>query len=275
MTLVNACTKDGKRGIVEENNLYIGPHEKNVSAVTKEKFNDILDKVGAIYSPIISAKGKTLKIERKWDDGTVNAYAQQAGNIWSITMFGGLARHETITPDAFALVACHELGHHLGGIPKKKIWIITLWASNEGQSDYFGTMKCLRKYFENDDNLRIVEEMEVDEYVTKTCNETFASADEIAICQRSAMAGHSLGSLFNALGNAPKELSFTTPDPKVVTATDHNHPAAQCRLDTYFAAAICDKDAYTDVSDTDASTGLCARSNGYQTGVRPLCWYKP
>ena len=35
-------------------------------------------------------------------------------------MFGGLAGHETITTDAFALVACHELGHHIGGAQRKQ-----------------------------------------------------------------------------------------------------------------------------------------------------------
>jgi len=78
-----------------------------------------------------------LVIDKHWEDGTVNAYASENGNNDVISMFGGLARHPAITPDAFYLVACHEIGHHLGGAPKKGN---TQWASNEGQADSVNTL---------------------------------------------------------------------------------------------------------------------------------------
>ena len=45
-----------------------------------------------------------------------------------------------MTPDGFALVLCHELGHHLAGNPR-----VQAWAANEGQSDYFSTQSCARE----------------------------------------------------------------------------------------------------------------------------------
>ena len=190
-------------------------------------------------------------------------------------MFGGLARHEAITKDGFATVVCHELGHHLGGAPKKSSWYGSSWASNEGQADYFGTMKCLRKYMEKDNNFRIVKKLRVPALVTKKCAANFSHAADKAICQRISMAGLSLGTLFKDLRKLPNDLSFSTPDTKVVTKTSHNHPAPQCRLDTYFAGAICDKDHYSDVSDSDANVGICSREEGKKDGIRQLCWYKP
>jgi len=271
----SACNIHGTEGIVEDNNLWISTDAKSVSTVTEEKFNKVIDDIEMIYAPIIEAKGKTLQIERKWTDGTVNAYAQQSGNTWKVSMFGGLARHETITADGFATVVCHELGHHLGGAPKKSSWWGSSWASNEGQADYFGTMKCLRKYMEKDNNIAIVKDLNVPAFVTKSCTANFQDQADIAMCQRGAMAGLSLGNLFRALRNLTTELKFDTPDTNVVSKTNHNHPAPQCRLDTYFAGAVCDKDHYSDVSQTDASVGVCTRSNGDKSGVRPLCWYKP
>ena len=270
-----ACDMNGTSGIVEDNNLSIPVGAKSVGEVTEKKFNDILDRVETIYSPIIEAKGKTLSVIRKWTDATVNAYAQQTGNVWKVSMFGGLARHQAITADAFALVACHELGHHLGGFPKKKSIWSSSWASNEGQADYFGNMKCLRKYMEADDNIAIVSTMTVPAEATKRCQANFNNADDLAMCQRGAMAGLSLGNLFKALRNLTTDLKFDTPDTSVARTTNHNHPAPQCRLDTYFAGALCVKDAYEDVSDTNAVTGVCARSESHADGVRPLCWYKP
>lgn len=270
-----ACDMDGKTGIVEKNDLYIAVGEKSNGGLTEEDFNDVIEKVEAIYSPIIEAKGKRLQVVRNWTDGTVNAFARQIGNTWEVQMFGGLARHETITRDGFATVVCHELGHHLGGAPKKASWWGSTWASNEGQADYFGTMKCLRKYMEKDNNEEIVATLNVPAFVTDKCAANFKDAADMAMCQRGAMAGMSLANLFKALRNLPNDLSFETPDTKVVTRTDDNHPAPQCRLDTYFQGALCDQDHYSDVDESDATVSTCNRSQDYTDGVRPLCWYKP
>lgn len=271
----HTCDMHGTSGIVEENDLWLDVNHKTDNGMTEEIFNEVLDDVEELYAPIIADRGKTLQVQRKWEDGTVNAYAQQVGNIWRISMFGGLARHQAVTADGFALVACHELGHHLGGQPKKRSWWGGSWASNEGQSDYFGNAKCLRKYFEKDSNIDVVAQMDVPELVTEKCMANFTSAEEVAICERGAMAGLSLAGLFHDLRDMDEPLRFDTPDPSVVSSTDHNHPASQCRLDTYYQAALCEVSAYVDLSDDDATTGSCNREVGHADGLRPLCWYKP
>ncbi len=269
------CTVDGKDGIVEENNLKINVGDKMANSMTEELFNKIISDVEKIYAPIIAKFGKTLEIERNWSDGTVNAYAQQIGNTWKVSMFGGLARHDTITPDGFALVICHEIGHHLGGAPKKKSFWSTTWASNEGQSDYWGSMKCLRKYMENDDNADIISRETVPDLAKQKCEANFADGKEQDLCKRNSLAGLSLGNLFRALKNLRTQLAFHTPDTAVVSKTDDNHPAPQCRLDTYFNGSICDVDQYTDVDNVNPAIGTCTSSSGHTSGIRPLCWYKP
>ena len=272
-----ACDQFGLTGIVEENDLFIPVGLKGEGGITEEDFNSILDRIESLYEPVLDEMGKTLEVVRKWDDGTVNAYAQQMGNVWRISMFGGLARHDTITKDAFALVACHELGHHLGGAPKKASWWGTAWASNEGQSDFYGNSKCLRNFMKEDNNVQIVAEMEIDDFAKEKCNNIFTNENDVAMCMRGAMAGLSLGNLFRALRRLDTPLKFTTPDPARVTTTNHNHPAPQCRLDTYFAGSICDKEFTDDVSNSDPNVGFCNRVDGYdvQNGARPLCWFKP
>lgn len=269
-----SCDQHGNSGIVEDNNLWIPANIKAVNGMSEEVFNDVLDRVEAIYAPIVKAEGKKLSVQRNWDDGTVNAYAQQRGNTWSIAMFGGLARHETVTPDGFAMVACHELGHHLGGQPRKAGWFGgASWASNEGQSDYFGAMKCMRKYMEVDDNVALMAKVKVPEFAVKKCNANFSNAEDIAMCKRNAMAGMSLAGLFRALRNLSEPLSFETPDTNIVTRHNHNHPEPQCRLDTYFAGAICEKDHYTDMDPSDVNVAVCTRAEGFTIEARPRCWY--
>jgi hypothetical protein len=272
---IQACSEDGHDGFMEKNDMWISVHEKAANNMTEEVFNTVLDRLETIYTPIIEAKKKKFVINRKWENGTVNASAQQSGRTWTINMFGGLARSPVVTADGFALVACHELGHHLGGAPKRKSFFSTSWASNEGQSDYWGSMKCFRKYMELDNNQEIVATMTIPESITNKCLDSFANAEDHAMCIRGSMAGISLASLLGGLQTVDSSvISVDTPDQSTVKKTNDRHPAAQCRLDTYYAGSLCIADHYTDTDDKDANKNVCSRKAGDITGIRPLCWYK-
>ena len=287
-----ACSIQGQGngGFLPENDFYIPANSKSVSGgITEAQFNSLIDKVQKVYEPIVASAGGKLVIDRKWKDGTVNAYASQSGKTWSIAMFGGLARHETITEDGMSLVVCHELGHHIGGTPKvggssddSGGWWggssssgSDSWASNEGQADYFANLKCLRKVFLNADNAAIVAKLNAPTPLVSACRKsTKNNADDMNLCIRASMAGKSVANLFSALSSLP-DTKFDTPDPKVVTATNDAHPKAQCRLDTYFQGSLCDVSFNEDVSNTDENKGTCSVANGDKIGNRPLCWFKP
>lgn len=244
--------------------------------IDETTFNKVIDDVSDIYAPIIKKLGGKLKVNRLWEDGTVNASAQRMGKTYVLNMYGGLARHEIVTEDGFALVVCHELGHHLGGYPQKGHETGNpSWASNEGQSDYFATMKCFRKLHENDNN--VISKKDVPVEVLNACQTSFKSKAEINLCIRGAMAGSVLANLLHSLsgGSASKTPAFDTPDQREVNQTNHNHPAAQCRLDTYFAGAACGISQDEDFGTEDPSTGACAEEKGDTFAYRPHCWYKP
>ena len=269
----NACDIDGKTGFLPENDLNISVDAKFRSDMTKEDFNRIIDEADAIYRPIIKSLGGKLSWSRGWDDGTVNASAQRSGKTYKVNMYGGLARHPLVSDDGFAMVVCHELGHHLAGAPKIGGWF-NKWASNEGQSDYFASLKCFRKIYENDNNVAKVAKMNVPATVTAKCESNYSLANDVALCVRSSLAGKSLASLLGSLRSSDVP-QFDTPDTNIVSSTDHKHPAAQCRLDTYFQGAICNVRHSEDVDDKDPLIGTCNRSQGQADGVRPLCWYNP
>jgi len=247
-----------------ENTLQI-PVGFSAAGLKENEFNQVLDRVQAVYGPIVAAKGGQLVIERNWDDPTVNAYATEDGKQWKISMFGGLARYPSITRDAFYLVACHELGHHLGGSPKISG---TDWATNEGGADYYSTLKCLRRV------LPATAPDGVDPVAAKACDASFRDRASRNRCKASAMAGFAAATLFQQLSQTGP-ISFATPDPSVVAAMDDSHPAAQCRLDTYFQGALCAKPVDQDVSNTDPNAGACTRKQRFAVGLRPRCWYKP
>jgi len=255
--------------IVPENNLWIPADQKSQTAMSEVVFNDILDKTVEVYTPIFKKRGLRLWMSKKWSDGTVNASAMQIFGLAIVNMYGGLARHETITPDGFLLVVCHEIGHHLAGTPKVQAGV---WASVEGQADYYGTAKCLRRMY-SESGLIDESERTDHEWAATKCGEVH-EGKEYRQCIRSLGAAQSLANLFAALRKVPAP-KFETPSTEVVAETYTKHPAAQCRLDTYFQGALCDLAYDTDFDNNDEQVGACTRSKGYDLGVRSQCWFKP
>jgi hypothetical protein len=249
-----------------KNNRYIGVGLTD-QGISEADFNKVLDKVVAIYDPIVQAHGFKLQFNRLWDDGTVNSDTDTEGDQWVINSYGGLARYNGITMDAYAGVACHELGHHLGGAP---LFSDGGNMSVEGEADYH-VGKCFRKYVAADDNVALMRGMNIDALVVSKCTAAFLNdKEQVAICERSAIAGFVLADILRDLGGEPA-IAYNTPDPSVVTTVYEDHPHAQCRLDTYLATAVCPVSSDIEFSNTDASVGACMTGDG----ARPRCWFAP
>lgn len=265
-----ACV--GGKGFFPKNNWRIPVEPKSRSGITETKFNEVIDKISAIYNPIFRSKGAQLSVQRLWSDGTVNAYATRQGNQWIVQMYGGLARHGEITADGFALVLCHEIGHHLGGVPRYSG--NNGWASNEGQSDYFAATKCLRRAWESDNNEDIVSRMGIPNELKKKCESEWGNASDQALCKRIGMAGYSTTRMFAVL-SAGRMPAFDRPDVTEVNTTIDSHPPYQCRLDTYFHGGLCTVDYNQEIGQNNPNIGTCNRANGEETGSRRKCWYRP
>lgn len=227
------------------NNLRI-PVEQN-TGISEEVFKRVLSEVQATYDPIVSTSGKKLVLKNKWSDDTVNSDTIEHGNTWTINAYGGLARYKGMDADAYMLVLCHEMGHHLGGYPKYQEIFKMSWASNEGEADYFATLKCFRQ---------------------------MTLKDNANSRKRAIAAGFKLADILRDLDDEPA-ISLDTPDKTEVAETNDEHPGAQCRLDTYYAGVICTAALQTPLSDSDPKIGACSEEAGEVIGVRPHCWYKP
>lgn len=248
-------------------------------SLSEAQFNAVLDRVQKLYSPVIAQEGGTLKINRLWSDATVNASAQQIGSSWVLNMYGGLARHPATTEEGFALVVCHELGHHLGGAPKIAGWFGgSNWASNEGAADYYANLKCLRNYYEQDDNKAIIAQAKLDQrldaFAEKLCIQQFNTEIDQLICMRNSLGGTSVAGLFQDLRKETTPPDYSKPDTRRVTKTDDKHPATQCRMDTYLAGSVCPVDKSVKLSNTDYRQGSCVEG-AYNVGYRPRCWFAP
>lgn len=265
------------RGFLPPNNMKIPVRTMSNGGITQAEFNDVLDQLEKYYKPVVQAKGGSFQVTRLWTDDTVNASADRQGNVWNLNMYGGLARYNIMTKDTFMLVACHETGHHLGGAPKIADGGIGVsdWASNEGQADYYSTLDCMRFMFNDADNADFVQHNQIDPVLAQSCGTAYTMQNEKNLCMRSGMAGLIISDIFKDLNKDSTSPSFATPDPKRVDQTDDDHPATQCRLDTYFQGGLCAHDMAQMPSDTDPTVGACTAAGGQHIGLRPTCWYAP
>jgi len=242
--------------------------------ITKDEFFQTIALVETYYKPVVTKKLGLLLIQSWWDSNIINAYAQRVGPLYTITIHGGLARAKHMTKDGLALALCHELGHHLGGAPRSSKFL-NGWASVEGQADYFASVRCLRTLFSKDDNVSIVRNSEIDQEAAHMCDATYVNEERAAVCKRIIMAGLSIANLMGELTKPIPELSTTTPDPEVVPKTLNDHPSIQCRLDTYFQGALCDKPLNSRISKHSPFSKAFCSNKVDSLGARPLCWFKP
>ncbi len=259
------------RGYELTNPVHI-PESLNAEGITEEEFMRISSELEALYSSEVSSRGGKLIVEKAWKSSEVNAYAQREKGDWKVILLGGIARHKHQTADGFALIVCHEIGHHLGGVPRYD-GIDIGWATNEGQSDYFSVMKCLRRYWQDSDNAAAITSKEIPQKLLNECGQNWLWNRDEALCIRSGMAGLAAANLFASLAWFSKTPKFETPDTKFVNSTAAGHPKAQCRLDTYLQGAICE--ARMDEEMSSEVKGSCHETSGHKSGMRPRCWFKP
>ncbi len=225
--------------IAPPNQLNIPPNML-LSGISKASFNAALDSVSNHYSKPLKSKGIRLVFKRLWNDGTVNSDTYEMGNTWTINSYGGLARYTGMTQIAFTMVACHELGHHLGGAPR--YGNNTEWAAVEGEADYWAS-RCMKEIGFSD--LQIKD------------------------------ASQTLASVLADLGGQ-SDPSPATPSKDVVKKVFEDHPEAQCRLDTYLMGNACDQKG--PMSKSDPRVNACfsyPTARTYDQGSRPRCWFKP
>lgn len=268
--------------------------------ITQEQFNTIIDETAKPFYDYATKLGGTLIVNKLWTNKTVNANATQSafGNKkWTVNMYGGLARRPEITQDGFRLVLCHELGHHFGGYPfvLQTGLFSKIWAADEGQADYFATNTCARMEWMAQPEVNAQFRATADSVAREKCDTVWSTVAEQNLCYRISAAGTSLAGLLNTLTNEKKAEkdkkpmpTFGTPDTTTVKTTNHQHPAAQCRLDTYLQGSLCVRERDLNnipgktsaggknsvASESEAALQSCMTFDGFDVGVRPTCWFK-
>jgi hypothetical protein len=261
-----------------ENSLRFPTNLKGTSGLTEFETNQLLERFRRKLQPTIKkAMGKKLIIELNWENERVNASAtRDDANNPVVIVFGGMARHNEMTRDGLVSILCHELGHHMGGAPKKYRGRSKKrsWSSAEGQADYYASTKCLPLLFNDGSetvNLSLLDFPENVSRAEERCGNN-------PLCTRITLAGLAIGRVFATLKGYYQMPSLERNDHGRVWETNYSHPVPQCRVDTFVAGAQCSIPPRDGFDPIDPSVGACYRDQGETQdvqGARPRCWYFP
>ncbi|AUX46547.1 uncharacterized protein SOCE26_080530 [Sorangium cellulosum] len=251
----------------------------------------IVEGVAAAYAPEAQAHGAqfTVRVE-----GSMTRIDIAEDRTWNIIVGTDFFR-AGLTRDLAAFIGCHEVGHALGGFPFKdgppqRTQVAGLEegqfgtvSSAEGQADYFASKDCLARIWGDDSEENSAYRTRVSAATKARCDGVWASDAERDLCYRLAVVANDFGVW---LGRDPT--STDTPSTRVLPGTNVNGMAAQCRVDTIFAGALCPvRNPGTDIPglvppyarlveidptvEADAAFAACAEG----PGARPRCWFRP
>jgi hypothetical protein len=252
-----------------KSNLKFSKALKSLDGMSEIEAKSLLGRIKTTMNSSVKAfSGKEVFFNVDWNDETVDAHASRdlKGNP-VIFVNGGLVRHPDLTRDGLMLIACHELGHHLGGAPKilRGNSDLKSWSSAEGEADYFAVTKCLPRVFSDG-----LETKSLDNEVDTINLKLALTKCKDDLCTRIILAGKSVSDVFASLKIDHINPSINSIDKTIVDKTFYSHPNPQCRLDTYIAGARCDVNIDIPFDNNDPKIGACLQNS---IGARPICWY--
>ena len=238
------------------------------TGLTEEQFNTLIDEIDRIYQPIFKGLGMELVFERKYEDDTINAYCNFDAGTATVSLMGGLAKHPLMTPDSYALVITHEIGHVLSG----RVRYPNSWAGSEGNSDNYATQVGAKKVFSEISggcNCGFLPSSSYEgnyKRELQSC-EKFNTIDERTICERTIKGSLELAAILANLGDETAP-TLRTMDRSIARKTQYEHPKAACRLAAYYDGAMSDKRW-----DDRVIPLTKAQQFKFSAVDRPNCWY--
>ncbi|HEX7673942.1 MAG TPA: hypothetical protein VF412_07220 [Bdellovibrio sp.] len=211
-----------------------------------QTLEDLVGLMQKTYSADVQEKNLQLQMTLDHDEPGYFGGGSVDQNIFSISIGADIMKLKAMNSDATAFILCHEMGHLLGGEPRKTT---STWASTEGQADYFAATSCLRRIFSLPE-MASTERSYIDPRITALCEQSQKEATEVAMCSRIMAAGQSLFAAIYFFIDVPQMIhpDLGTPEKPLGPDQNVNYPTLQCRLDTVVAGA--------------------------QLLERPACWYK-
>jgi hypothetical protein len=146
--------------------------------------------------------------------------------------------------EGYAITACHEIGHSLGGNPKQTRQLAA-WSSVEGQADYYATNQCMWRFID----IYSEHPLKLDDSTKRLCEQSYGhDVLKLKGCFRIIYGITSMQDYFNNTSSKNNPVSIFKKDYSSVNKTLEKFGSNQCRIDTMMA--------------------------GLFNMQRPTCWFK-
>lgn len=237
--------------------------------ILNEQFDAIIDNVESAFG--INENQERILIHRFWDPNAQSDSAIRFPFLTRetpiITITGRIAKERTISEDAFAILVCHEFGHHLAKGPRIGLRNLENWSAAEGEADYWATSVCIKTYLRNQLNTpqRVMSHSPhlLDKSLETKCENNYVTPEAIAICYRTLDAIHSLADYFTDHNQSRIDFQSKAPPSSVLIRRFRlDNYRDQCRIETFLAGAFCQLRA--------ESLFQCKNEDD----MRPRCWFK-
>lgn len=248
----------------------------HIKIKTEDPKKIILSDFESFYQKVLKPTGVTLSIQVKEEGALEEANAYSNGTTMTITVSTAFLQSPRLTDDGLRFTLCHEMGHLLGGAPRRHVpfeWDgptaldgLSL-LSSEGEADYYATKVCFREIIKKQNQADFLPKKKLSARLTQMCESTWGkNRNEVIICERAGGAAYNMLQLTKDF-----EISFETPSGEVASEIIRDaYPARQCRLDTALAGALCMQKASLIFDFNNAELNGCPETQG----ARPSCWYK-
>lgn len=167
---------------------------------------------------IFTQHGLQLKFDWSEDDDQSFPSCEIAGTEFRIT-FGRLLETQVVpimSKEVLAFSLCHEIGHLLGGEPRK-LSPSPHWSSAEAQADYFAATSCLPRVLREFKLRSQIDETEIQNQVLGAAFAFFSSLSNM------------LASFGGEAGEFYAKPSWIQPSLPAVETTNLSYPSISCR----------------------------------------------
>ena len=198
----------------------ISPDMAPGSQIDVAQFYQIPVQIIQLFQTELSLQPYPITLNAEWDSPYFGAGVSLFENQFRLMILGGISRIQGLTPDAYAAIVCHELGHILAGAPYQTI-AHAEWSSAEGQSDFFAANVCLPRYFKS-------------QVSSPDANQNSKSTSQTAINARVELAGvDTMNMLYTVLREGPQPVRFKADTTKAPATLINNYPTLQCRYENF------------------------------------------
>lgn len=194
------------------------------------------------YAPVVAHKYHAiLELKELWHDFggafKVDSAQKPMGEPrFVITLTGQIPHNPHMNADGYAIVACHEIGHIVGGSPYQNRRL-TMWSAVEGQADYYATNECMWHYVKRTKQENSPKS--VDDQSAALCQGFYGTnLEKFEGCLRIISGIIAFRDYFNSTTSYANPVSLWRYDPRVVKETLNKYPSNQCRIDTMIAGLL-------------------------------------